>query len=39
MSLREEGDYNCSFMADPNELKVKMEPAKRMISAIETLIN
>ena len=38
-TMREESDYNCIYDITPDELKEKIEPAKRMITTIKTLID
>lgn len=38
-TMREESDYNCIYDVTPEELTEKIDPAKRLISAIETLIS
>ena len=37
-TMREESDYNCIYDVTPEELTEKIDPAKRLIAAIETLI-
>ena len=38
-TMREESDYNCIYDVTPEELTEKIDPAKRLIAAIETLIS
>ena len=38
-TMREESDYNCIYDVTPEELTEKIDPAKRLITAIETLIS
>ena len=38
-TMREESDYNCIYDVTPEELTEKIDPAKRLIDAIETLIS
>lgn len=37
-TMREESDYNCIYDVTPEELKEKVEPAKRLIETIETML-
>ena len=37
-TMREESDYNCAYDVDPEELKERMEPARRLIESIEKLL-
>lgn len=38
-TMREESDYNCIYDVTPEELTEKIDPAKRLIAAIETMIS
>ena len=38
-TMREESDYNCLYDVTPEELTEKIDPAKRLIAAIETMIS
>ena len=38
-TMREESDYNCIYDVTPEELTEKIDPAKRLIASIETLIS
>ena len=38
-TMREESDYNCIYDVTPEELKGKVEPAKRLIDTIGTMIS
>ncbi|MBO4905732.1 MAG: HEPN domain-containing protein [Bacteroidaceae bacterium] len=38
-TLREESDYNCVFNATEADIKEGIEPARKLISSIESLIN
>lgn len=37
-TMRKESDYNCAYDVDPEELKERMEPARRLIESIEKLL-
>ena len=37
-TMREESDYNCVYDIEPEELKSRIEPARKMIDDIEQLI-
>lgn len=37
-TMREESDYNCIYDVEPDELKERMEPARRLIATIEDMI-
>ena len=36
--MREESDYNCFYEVEPEELKNKLEPAKKMIDTIAEMV-
>ena len=38
-TMREESDYNCVYDVEPEELKGRIEPARKLIKKIEELIN
>ena len=38
MSLREDGDYNCSIDIDENEVEERVLPAKQLIDHIKQYI-
>ena len=37
-TMREESDYNCAFNVEPEILQKNIEPARRLINAIDELI-
>jgi uncharacterized protein (UPF0332 family) len=37
--MREESDYNCVYEVEPEELKKRIEPAKKFIDDIEKAVN
>ena len=37
-TMRENSDYNCVYDVKPEELQERIEPARQMIHAIETLV-
>lgn len=38
-TMREESDYNCVYDVEPEELKKRIEPARLLISRIESYIS
>ena len=38
-TMREESDYNCAYDVEMDELKQRLEPAKRLIEDIEKNVN
>lgn len=38
-TMREESDYNCVYEVEPEELKKRIEPAKKFIDDIEKAVN
>ena len=38
-TMREESDYNCIYEVTLEELKEKIDPAKRLITTIESIVN
>jgi uncharacterized protein (UPF0332 family) len=38
-TMREESDYNCAYDVEIDELKQRLEPARRLIEDIEKLVN
>lgn len=38
-SIREEGEYNCTYKVTQDELQQKIEPAKHMIDTIAAMVN
>ena len=39
MSLtNEEGDYNCAYEVEPEELILRIEPARQLIEKVEELV-
>ena len=37
-TMREESDYNCAYDVEIEELQQRLEPAKKLIEAIEELV-
>lgn len=37
-TMREESDYNCVYEVQPEELKERIEPARKLIEKIEELV-
>ena len=37
--MREESDYNCVYEVQPDELKERIEPARRLIETISRIVN
>lgn len=37
-SIREEGEYNCTYKVTENELRQKLDPAKEMIDIIAAMV-
>ena len=38
-TMREESDYNCVYEVQPDELKERIEPARRLIETISRIVN
>ena len=38
-TMREESDYNCAYDVEMEELEQRLEPTKRLIKDIETIVN
>lgn len=38
-TMREESDYNCVYEVQPDELKGRIEPARRLIETISRIVN
>ena len=37
-TMREEGDYNCAYDVEPEELAKRIEPARQLIEKVEELV-
>lgn len=37
-TMREEGDYNCAYEVEPEELILRIEPARQLIEKVEELV-
>lgn len=37
-TIRDESDYNCLYDVNPEDLKEKLEPAKQLLTIIESLV-
>lgn len=37
-TMREESDYNCAYDIEPEELQMRIAPAKRLIEDVERIV-